>query len=543
VTWNHLDDLMSNLTAKVDTYDRAAVVQICEQVSARVRSSDEPFPDEEAAFMLGRLRRKRWFDLMETLADVFIQTGQRSATVRRLHAQALLDQGQLVAGLAIAEQLASETEADGKENAEARGLIGRAYKQMYIDAAAPAVPRNQDFLRKSIDAYYDVYKAMPNPWHGINTVALVARARRDAVSTDGYPEPHELAATILEEIQERADDDRADLWDFATAMEASVGTEDYPGALGWLAKYLATDADSFELSSTLRQLEEVWGFDSSGFQGSILEILRASILRSEDGGAVQLDLQVRADADVSATKAAGVQLERILGSTGVQNLTWYRTGLSRAEAVVLILDGMGSGQGSGFLLSGAELCDALPADEKFVITNAHVVSETYSAAALVPEEAVIKFEALGLDDEYRVAEVIFSSPPVDLDVSVLRIDKPAPSVDPIPIGKRLPVADGEQRVYVIGHPLGGGLSFSLQDNTLLDHEDPLVHYRAPTEPGSSGSPVFNSQWKLIALHHAGGTSIPRLRDQDGVYAANEGLWIQSIRKAIAEDLGSAPSEP
>ncbi|WP_425336071.1 trypsin-like peptidase domain-containing protein [Sinorhizobium numidicum] len=65
----------------------------------------------------------------------------------------------------------------------------------------------------------------------------------------------------------------------------------------------------------------------------------------------------------------------------------------------------------------------------------------------------------------------------------------------------LPVADEDQRVYVIGRPLGGELSFSLQDNQLLDHEGStsgkptisgrvLLHYRAPTEPGSSGSQYF-----------------------------------------------------
>ncbi|HBL29593.1 MAG TPA: serine protease, partial [Acidobacteria bacterium] len=45
------------------------------------------------------------------------------------------------------------------------------------------------------------------------------------------------------------------------------------------------------------------------------------------------------------------------------------------------------------------------------------------------------------------------------------------------------------KVYVIGHPLGGGLSLSLTDNALLGTSERLLHYRAPTEGGSSGSPV------------------------------------------------------
>jgi V8-like Glu-specific endopeptidase len=94
-----------------------------------------------------------------------------------------------------------------------------------------------------------------------------------------------------------------------------------------------------------------------------------------------------------------------------------------------------------------------------------------------------------------------------------------------------------QRVYVIGHPRGGGLSYSLNDNLLLDHERPRVHYRAPTEGGSSGSPIFNQQWDLIALHHAGGTEMKMLNGKPGTYPANEGLDFQSIREAVAKVFG------
>ena len=30
-----------------------------------------------------------------------------------------------------------------------------------------------------------------------------------------------------------------------------------------------------------------------------------------------------------------------------------------------------------------------------------------------------------------------------------------------------------------------------------------MRHTVPTEPGSSGSPLFDSDWRLIALHHAG----------------------------------------
>ena len=81
---------------------------------------------------------------------------------------------------------------------------------------------------------------------------------------------------------------------------------------------------------------------------------------------------------------------------------------------------------------------------------------------------------------------------------------------------------------------------------LLDHEGPpagqpaiegvcRVHYRAPTEGGSSGSPVFNAlMWEVIALHHMGGKlGMPRLNGQVGTYSANEGISLGSIVTAMA----------
>ena len=71
-------------------------------------------------------------------------------------------------------------------------------------------------------------------------------------------------------------------------------------------------------------------------------------------------------------------------------------------------------------------------------------------------------------------------------------------------------------------------------NLLLDHEDPRIHYRTPTEGGSSGSPVFNRQWDLIGLHHAGSKTMQRLNGKAGTYAANEGIWLRAIVGAISQ---------
>ena len=87
-------------------------------------------------------------------------------------------------------------------------------------------------------------------------------------------------------------------------------------------------------------------------------------------------------------------------------------------------------------------------------------------------------------------------------------------------------------VYVIGHPAGGGIKFSIRGNDLLAYDADMfkVHYTAPTEGGSSGSPVFNQAWQLMAVHHAGDSKMHRLDDPSATYQANEGITIKGIRE-------------
>ena len=118
----------------------------------------------------------------------------------------------------------------------------------------------------------------------------------------------------------------------------------------------------------------------------------------------------------------------------------------------------------------------------------------------------------------------------------------------MPVADDLPELSLDTRVYVIGHPIGEELQISLQDNLLLDHEGPpsgkpsdksiiRVHYHAPREGGSSGSPVFNDDfWEVIALHHVGAKFDPpnhqglsKLNGQSGKYSANVG-YLDTVNK-------------
>ena len=56
---------------------------------------------------------------------------------------------------------------------------------------------------------------------------------------------------------------------------------------------------------------------------------------------------------------------------------------------------------------------------------------------------------------------------------------------------------------IIQHPGGNPQQVALRDNRVVKSLEHFIHYEADTQPGSSGSPVFNDQWQLVALHHSG----------------------------------------
>ena len=91
----------------------------------------------------------------------------------------------------------------------------------------------------------------------------------------------------------------------------------------------------------------------------------------------------------------------------------------------------------------------------------------------------------------------------------------------------------DTRTYIIGHPGGDAdIKLSVRDNQVLDGNARYLHYRTPTLGGSSGSPVFNRGWELVAIHHAGDENLPRLNGHEGTYPANEGIWIGAVIAAL-----------
>lgn len=83
----------------------------------------------------------------------------------------------------------------------------------------------------------------------------------------------------------------------------------------------------------------------------------------------------------------------------------------------------------------------------------------------------------------------------------------------------------KDRVNVIQHPDGQPMKVVMTQNYVAgDMTDTRVHYVADTMEGSSGSPVFNRNWEIVALHHSGRPFPP-----DGVAGAGKRLWKGKFR--------------
>ncbi|MBW4457616.1 MAG: trypsin-like peptidase domain-containing protein [Nostoc indistinguendum CM1-VF10] len=90
------------------------------------------------------------------------------------------------------------------------------------------------------------------------------------------------------------------------------------------------------------------------------------------------------------------------------------------------------------------------------------------------------------------------------------------------------------RVNIIQHPMGQPKQISFQNNFVEYIGGSVVQYVTSTLPGSSGSPVFNDSWEVVALHHAGGSiQEPTTKRR---YFRNEGIQIGSILVDLPNEL-------
>jgi Trypsin-like peptidase domain len=499
----------------------------------------------EAKGLVGTLRDEALYEKMGALAEAVSRRDPKDARNRRLYAQYLINTGKATAAIDLLAPLAERLPKDDPEFAEAMGLIGHANKQIFFDAGDKADPSARSAIEQAIAAYRIPFEESPqkNIWHGVNLVALLDRTRRLGLQIVPDLSLRQVSEIVVAELAATPQQKRDPVWYLPTLAEASLGLGDWDVVEENVRAYAASDqVRPFQIENTLRQFTQVWDIEAMDERGrGLVAALRTRLLQLTGGEIKATPEETQRWQKQPAPTAR--QLEAVLGIRGVTTYQWWEIGLKRASSICAVRQRLGKRFGSGFLLTAGDL-GLQPPEELVVLTNFHIVNKEGALGALTPETAEVVFEFVDAVQAWPVKTILWSSPAARHDASVLRFQGTVAGVAPLPLAVALPPVENNTKVYIIGYPRGQDLAFSFQDNELLDHEGPpggapqipgvsRIHYRTPTEPGSSGSPVFDAKdWEVIALHHKASNELPRLNGKAGSYAANEGISILSIKGAI-----------
>jgi V8-like Glu-specific endopeptidase len=117
----------------------------------------------------------------------------------------------------------------------------------------------------------------------------------------------------------------------------------------------------------------------------------------------------------------------------------------------------------------------------------------------------------------------------EADWAILKLDSPQLKRPVAPLANR-PITKGD-RVAIIQHPGGQPKQVAFHNNLVTFADDRRIQYVVDTMPGSSGSPVFDAEWKVGAVHTRGG-HLPE-PGNDTVYR-NQGTPIHRARAGMLE---------
>jgi V8-like Glu-specific endopeptidase len=518
----------------------AAVYQLADELAP----AGAPVPKQDIRRAMDVLRRHRHFNHVHLIGMAWHDSRGCDAVIQRLLAQSMVELGALdgadvLLDAADAAAAANPQDLDfAVQAADYQGLRGRIRKQRFV------ISEDVSFLVQAITCYQRQLGARPSFFLGVNVLALRTRLQDFGLDQSGPPLAR-LAHDVLSQAIGSARANPADSWALATASEACLALDRIePGhewcdqAELWLYRFLGhPETGPFEVESYARQVRELWRgnpLDTSYCPGRLAKIFERHVLRTERRWSVDAK-QLQRLHDNPA------ELEKNFSGEKAFTLDDLRKMLAVSPNIGCVTNMKEVRMGTGFLVPGALLGKP---DSLLFITNAHVISDTVPKA-LPWQTARVTFEieaGSGMPPAV-VEEVLYTSEPGKLgnvadapgklDVTVCRLSRTPNDAGGLSIAAAIPLPSPSTKAFVVGHPQAGEMQFSLQDSVLMDvcTAERLIHYRTPTDPGSSGSPVFNQDWEVVALHHAGSQACPRLAG-NGVYEANEGITLQSICRAI-----------
>jgi len=274
--------------------------------------------------------------------------------------------------------------------------------------------------------------------------------------------------------------------------------------------------------------------DNARITGKVSNVIEAALKDYPDDPLLNQARDQALNAARGADISAGVQwqapveaesLEKLMGKQStLMPISWLEAGLEIARSVVRVVrsDGL---LGSGFV-TGTGL----------LVTNNHVIALPAEAAAARVQFNYQKAWA-GLDrplvETGLAPDKGFGTSAADDWTGVWLEEgwQAATQAAGLKLSE-LPQGTPKKDDYtvIIQHPGGGPKQIALYHNVITYADATRVQYLTDTLPGSSGSPVFDTNWQVVALHHSGGMlREPGTKLQ--VYR-NEGIHINAVLSGL-----------
>lgn len=222
-------------------------------------------------------------------------------------------------------------------------------------------------------------------------------------------------------------------------------------------------------------------------------------------------------------RATGTLVEAVIGDPNFKYTWWLDLALKAANSVARVK--LSNGSASGFLIG----------DDVFM-TNNHVLENEADA-----RNSTLQFNYRLLPDgdsapwdEWQCdPDDLFKTNP-DLDYSIVSV-KPKNGQTAGQAWGYFDLRHGvqpqvNQRVNIIQHPQGRFQQIAFRDNQVKSVETQFMQYLTDTDYGTSGSPVLDDWFNVLALHNQ------RVRDPNNPnrYYRNQGFRID----AILDDAGN-----